>query len=402
VMADYVSGAIKQAERDRAAAVILRLDTLGGSQSAMNRIDAALHSSIPTIVWVGPAGAKAASAGTFITLSANLAFMAESTNIGAAAPVAAGGGDIASTYGQTEADKVMNDAVASIRSIAQERHPQAVEWAVSTVQQAKSYTAREALAAGAIDGIAGSLDDVLDQADGRTVTTSAGSVAVHTKGAAVITTNESMVQGFLHALDDPNLAFILLVVGLLCIALELFQPTLVVGLIGAVSLALSFYGFGSLPLNLLGVVLVVIGISMLILEPSIPSHGLLTVGGLALFVVGAIAFYGAPGPYLPTVGVAWPIIVVMASAAAAYGLVIVGTVMRVRRQPLLEGAGIVGTDSLVGEVGEVRADMDPMGTVYVGLESWTARTKDGKPAGRNAKVRVVAQEGLVLIVEPVD
>ncbi|MGA2512278.1 MAG: NfeD family protein [Candidatus Limnocylindrales bacterium] len=402
VMADFVTGAVRQAESDGAAAVIVQLDTLGGSEDAMLRIDAALHSKIPTIVWVGPSGAKAASAGTFITLSANLAYMAPSTNIGAASPVAAGGADIAATYGQTEANKVMNDAIATIRSIAQERHPDAVAWAVSTVQNAQAYTAQEALSAKAINGVAASIDDVLAQADGQTVTTMSGSATLHTRGATIVTINEGLVQSFLHALDDPNIAFILLVIGVLCVALELFHPTLLMGLTGALFLALSFYGSGSLPLNVLGVVLVVMGIGLLVLEPNLPSHGLLTVAGIGLFVVGAVAFYGSPGPYLPTVAVAWPIIGIMTAIAAAYGLLLVGTLMQMRRQPVPAGAGLVGIDKVVGLVGEVRADLAPIGTVYVGREAWSARTRDGSALARDARVRVVGQEGLILIVEKVN
>jgi membrane-bound serine protease (ClpP class) len=401
VMADHVAGAVRRAESDGAAAVIVQLDTLGGSEDAMLRIDAALHSKIPTIVWVGPSGAKAASAGPFITLSANLAFMAPSTNIGAASPVAAGGADIAATYGQTEADKVMNDAIATMRGIAQERHPSAVAWAVTTVQAAQSYSAQEALAAHGIDGIATSLDDVLNQADGQTVTTSAGQVVLHVKGASMVTLNEDLVQSLLHTLDDPNIAFILLVIGVLLIAVEFFHPTLLMGLVGALCLALSFYGSGSLPLNVLGVILVVMGIGMIVLETAVPSHGLLTVGGLVVFIVGAVAFYGSPGPYLPTVAVAWPIIGITAAAAAAYGLVIVGTLMKMRRQPAPVGAGLIGIDSVVGTVGLVQADLAPLGTVYVGREAWSARTKDGSTVSRDTKVRVVGQDGLTLIVEKV-
>jgi membrane-bound serine protease (ClpP class) len=402
VMADYVSGAIRRAESDGAAAVIIQLDTLGGSEGAMLRIDAALHAKIPTIVWVGPSGAKAASAGTFITLSANLAYMAPSTNIGAASPVAAGGADIAATYGRTEADKVFKDAVATMRSIAQERHPDAVAWAVTTVQSAESYTAQEALAAHGINGIAASIDDVLDQADGQTVITSGGSVVVHTKGATAVFVSEDPIQSFLHTLDDPNIAFILLVIGVLCLAVEFFHPTLMMGLVGAVCLALSFYGSLMLPLNVLGVVLVILGLAMLILEPNVPSHGLLTVGGLAVFIVGAVAFYGSPGPYLPTSAVAWPIIVVCAAAGAAYGLLVVGALLRLRRQPVPVGAGLVGTDGVVGQMALVQADLSPLGTVYVGRESWSARTSDGSSVSREARVRVVGQEGLTLIVEKVD
>jgi membrane-bound serine protease (ClpP class) len=399
VMADYISGAVKRAESDGAAAVIIQLDTLGGSSSSTSRIDAALYAKVPTIVWVGPPGAKAASAGTFITLSANMAYMASGTNIGAASPVAAGGGDIAATYGQTEADKVMNDAIAEIRGIAQKNHPDAVDWAVSTVAKADSYTAQEALSAKAINGTADSIDEILSQADGRTVTTASGQVVVNTKGATIVTVNEDFIQSFLHTLDDPNIAFILLVLGVLLVAVEFFHPTLLMGLLGALSLALSFYGSGSLPLNVLGVFLVVLGIGMLILETAVPSHGLLTIGGIGVFVVGSVAFYGSPGPYLSPVAVAWPIILVMTAAAAAYGLLLVGTLMRMRRQPVPVGAGLVGIDKVVGLVGEVRADLSPVGTVYVGRESWSARTRDGSEIERDAKVRIVGQEGLTLIVE---
>lgn len=402
VMADHVAGAIHRAESDGAAAVIIQLDTLGGSGDAMQRIVKSLNSTVPTIVWVGPAGAKAASAGTFITLGANLAFMAPSTNIGAASPVAANGADISTTYGQTEATKVMQDAVASMTSIAESRHPLAVGWAVSTVANAQSYSAEQALSANGINGIASSLEDVMNQADGQTVTTSAGSVVIHTQGATTVTIGEDPIQTFLHTLDDPNIAFILLVIGVLFVAVEFFHPTLLMGLAGALCLALSFYGLGSLPLNVLGVVLVVIGIGMLILEPNLPSHGLLEVGGIVVFVVGAVAFYGSPGPYLPSVSVAWPIIALTTAAAAAYGVFLVGTLMRMRRQPLPVGAGLVGIDSVVGKIGQVQADLAPLGTVYVGQESWTARTRDGSTLARGTKVKIIKQEGLTLVVEQME
>jgi membrane-bound serine protease (ClpP class) len=402
VMAGFVAGAVSRAESDGAAAVVIELDTLGGSEASMQDIVKSLNAKIPTIVWVGPAGAKAASAGTFITLSANLAYMAPSTNIGAASPVAAGGADIAATYGQTEADKVMQDAIAAIRSIAENRHPDAVAWAITTVQSAQSYSAQQALSAHGINGTASSLDDVLNQAEGQTVTTSTGTVVVHVKGALIVTINEDVVQSFLHTLDDPNIAFILLVLGVLLIGVEFFHPTLLMGLAGAMALALSFYGSGSLPLNVLGVVLVVLGLGMVVLEPNVPSHGILTIGGIAVFVVGAVAFYGSPGPYLPMVAVAWPIVGLTAVAAAAYGFILVGAMLRLRRQPLPVSSGLVGYTQIVGQVGEVRSDLSPLGTVYVGRESWTARTRDGGIVGRDTRVRVVGQEGLTLIVEKVE
>jgi membrane-bound serine protease (ClpP class) len=402
VMADHIAGAVNRAEMDGAAAVVIQLDTLGGSLSAMQRITQSLDSKVPTIVWVGPSGASAASAGTFITLSANLAYMARSTSIGAASPVAANGQDIASAYGSTEAQKTMQFAIATISSLAERTHPEAVAWAVTTVQDAKAYTGQQALDAHGINGIATSIDDVLAQADGQTVTTTAGQVVVHTKGATIVTINEDVIQSVLHTLDDPNIAFILLVIGVGCVALELFHPTLVMGLIGAFALALSFYGSGSLPLNLLGVVLVVIGIVMFALEPNLPSHGLLAIGGLISFVVGASVFYGSPGPYLPTVSVAWPIIATMTVAAALYGLVLVRTLVTMRHIVVPVGSGMVGTAAIVGQTGEVQKDISPMGTVFVGGEAWTAMTPDGTAIERGGKVQVLRQEGLTLIVRKVE
>jgi membrane-bound serine protease (ClpP class) len=400
VMAGYIAGGVARAESDHAAAVIIQLDTLGGASDAMTDITKSLDTKVPTIVWVGPSGAKAASAGTFITLSANLAYMAPGTNIGAASPVAEGGGDIAATYGQTEATKVLQDAMAQIRGIAQLRHPEAVDWAVTTVSDARSYTAQEAVAAKGITGIANSLDDVLNQADGQTVTLADGSqVVVHTKGATLVTIQEDLIQSFLHGLDDPNIAFILLVIGVLCVVVEFFHPTLLMGLLGAFSLALSFYGSGSLPLNVLGVILVVLGIGMLALEPGVPSHGLLTAGGLISFIVGAVAFYGSPGPYLPAAAVAWPIIALMTAAAAAYGLILLRTLWQMRHQAVPAGSRLVGTIQVIGQTGEVQADLAPLGTVYVAGESWTAKLAGGGTALRGTKIKVVKKEGLTLVVE---
>jgi membrane-bound serine protease (ClpP class) len=292
--------------------------------------------------------------------------------------------------------------MAQIRGIAQLRHPEAVDWAVTTVSDARSYTAQEALAAKGITGIANSLDDVLNQADGQTVTLVDGSqVVVHTKGATLVTIQEDLVQSFLHGLDDPNIAFILLVIGVLCVVVEFFHPTLLMGLLGAFSLALSFYGSGSLPLNVLGVILVVLGIGMVALEPGLPSHGLLTAGGLISFIVGAVAFYGSPGPYLPAAAVAWPIIALMTAAAAAYGLVLLRTLWQMRHQTVPGGSRLVGTMQVVGQTGEVQADLAPLGTVYVAGESWTAKLAGGGTASRGTKIKVVKKEGLTLVVERV-
>jgi len=400
VMADHVTGAVHRAENDGAAAVVIELDTLGGSLTSMQRITEGLDSTIPTIVWVAPSGGIAASAGTFITLSANLAYMAPGTSIGAASPVAANGQDISQAYGQTEADKTMQAAISMISGFAEKNHPDAVAWAVSTVQNARAYTASQALEAKAINGIAATLDDVLNQADGLTVTTKNGPVTLHTKGATILTINEDPIQSILQTLDDPNIAFILLVCGVLLVAIEFFHPTLLMGLLGALCLALAFYGSGSLPLNYLGVVLVVLGIVMLLFENALPTHGVFTVGGIVLFVIGAVAFYGSPGPYLPSVTVAWPIVGVMTALAAAYALLLLRALLKMRRQPVPVGAGLFGYTELVGLTAVVQKDIDPLGTVYVAGESWSARPASEGSIPRGAEVKVVGKDGLTLIVQP--
>jgi membrane-bound serine protease (ClpP class) len=182
---------------------------------------------------------------------------------------------------------------------------------------------------------------------------------------------------------------------------EFFHPTLVVGLLGAFALVLSFYGSGSLPLNVLGVALVILGIAMIVLEPNLPSHGLLMLAGLISFVVGGVAFYGSPGPYLPTATVAWPIIATMAAAAAAYGLLLVRTLLRMRNRAVPVGSGMVGTVDVVGMIGTVEKDLAPLGTVYVAREAWTARLVGEGSAPRGTQVKVVRKEGLVLVVQQV-
>ena len=404
VMAGYVTAGVNRAEADGAAAVVVQLDTLGGSSSSMTTIYKALENAkIPTIVWVGPSGAKAASAGTFITLAAGLAYMAPGTNIGAASPVASGGQNLTSVVGTTEAAKVLQDAVAAMTSIAQLRH-RPVDVAIATVESAQSYSAEDARTKGLIDDTAVSLNDVLNKAEGKTVTVNGGSatVTVHTAGATVVTIDQDLMQSILQGLDDPNIAFILLVLGILCIAIEFFHPTLFVGIVGAFALALSFYGAGSLPLNLLGVVLVVLGLVMFLLEPTIPSHGLLTAAGLVSFIVGASAFYGSPGPYQPAVSVAWPIIVVMAAVGAAYGLLLISTLLRMRHQAVPVGSGLVGTVDVIGMSGVVEKDLAPLGTAYVAGESWSAKLAGGGSAPRGSRVKVVRKEGLTLVVETVE
>jgi membrane-bound serine protease (ClpP class) len=347
------------------------------------------------IVWVAPAGGWAASAGTFITLAGNLAYMAPGTSIGAASPVDASGADITGTEG----DKIRSIAISTITSIAETRG-RSVDWAVSTVRDATSASAEQAVAAKAVDGIASSLDAVLAAAQGHQVTTRAGTVTLDLAGATVTDAPMNPVIGFLHLLTDPNIAFVLFVIGLAGLVLELVHPTIVAGIAGGLSLILAFIGFGSLPLNLAGLLLVAFGMFLFAIETQITSHGLLTVGGLVAFVMGASVLYTPPhgDPARPLVTVAVPVIVTAAIGMAGFAAGIAWAALRIRR--MASPAGTVGTPVPLGSAGVVQAPLAPLGTVHLAGETWSARTADGTVLARDDRVRLVRFDRLVAIVAP--
>jgi membrane-bound serine protease (ClpP class) len=397
IMSNYLREGIARGVEEGAAAVVIELDTPGGSLEATREIvQSQLSAEVPVMVWVGPAGARAASAGTFLTLAAHVASMAPATNIGAATPISGDGQDIPDDLGQ----KVLNDTVATITSIAEERG-RPVDWAVSTVVDAASFTVDEALAAGAIDFKAESIEDLLAQADGMSVTVAGEDVVLDTAGAAIEVLGMNPFQSFLHLLADPNIAFILFTLGFYGIFFELQNPNYVTGILGAFALILAFIGFGSLPLNIAGLLLIGLAVILFVLEVSVTSGGLLTVGGLVAFALGASAFYTAPGdPVAPEVSVAPEIIVIM---TALTGLVVAGVlyaVVRGRRAPQLAlGASHIDQLVPVGTSAPVRRTLDPDGTIYAMGEEWTARSADGSVLDRGTPTRVVGHEGLTLLVE---
>ena len=396
VLAGYLEQGIAEAARDGAAAVVIQLNTPGGSLDATQRITSALlESPLPVIVWVSPAGGRAASAGTFITLAANLAFMAPGTNIGAASPVGSGGEDIEGTLGE----KVRNDAIKNITAIAEARG-RPVAWAVSTVEEAASYAASEAVAAGAVDGIAISIDDVLAAASGRTVTVRGAEMKLDLAGASPREAAMNPFQSLLHLLSDPNIAFVLFTIGLYGLIFELQNPNFVTGILGAMALILAFIGFGSLPLNVAGLMLLGLGIVLFVLETQVTSHGLLTVGGIICFALGASALYTQPGgdPTLPLVQVATPLVVITTGTTAVLmGLI---TVAAIRTRRMVAPAGSVGVPVPAGAAGVVQAPLVPLGTVFMAGEPWSARAVDGTWFLRGAAVRLVGFDGLVALVEP--
>ena len=398
VLAGYLEEGVTRAAADGAAAVVVKLNTPGGSLDATQRITTAfLEADVPVIVWVAPSGGRAASAGTFITLAANLSYMAAGTNIGAATPVSSSGGDIPGDLG----NKVRNDAIANITAISEARG-RPVDWAVAAVDEAKSYPASAAVAAGAVDGIANTLDEVLAQADGTEVDVNGTPTVLELSGATTTDVGMNPLQGLLHLLSDPNIAFVLFTIGVYGLIFELQNPNFVTGILGAIAIILAFIGFGSLPLNLAGLLLLVLGVVLFFLETQVVSHGLLAIGGIICFLLGASALYTQPGadPTQPFVQVATPLIVVSTvTTALLMGLI---TLAAIRTRRMAAPAGTVGVPVPLGTTGIVQAPLAPLGTVYLGGETWSARTADERPLDRSTPVMLTGFDGLTAIVEPVN
>lgn len=397
-MANYIKDAVQRAQGDGTALLVVELSTPGGRLDSTEDITKALlNATVPTAVWVAPSGGRAASAGTFITLSGALAVMAPGTNIGAASPVDNNGQDIPGTLGQ----KVKNDAIANISAIAKARGRN-VEWAVSTVSDAKSYTAEDALKAGAIDGMAGTIDELIAFANGRTVTLPAGrQVTLALKGASVVEQPMTPFQSLFRLLGDPNIAFILFTLGFYGLLFEIYHPNFVTGIIGALSIILAFIGFGTLPLNVGGLLLIALGVVLLILEHSVASHGLLAIGGAICFALGASALYTSPAPGLPPISVSPWVILAMVAWSLFFAFVVLRAALQVRRRARLP-IGLRGGDAGLlppGLVGKVQRPLEPNGSVHVAGEDWSARSADGLPIARGQLVKVVSQTGLTLTVE---
>ena len=393
-MAHYLAEGIARAERDGAAAVVIKLNTPGGFLTSTNDIvGTLLEAKVPTIVWVAPAGGFAASAGTFITLAANIAVMAPGTSIGAASPVGGQGEDIPGTLG----DKVKNDAIAKITSIANARHRN-VEWAVSTVRDAKSSPAEEAVSVGAVDGIATTLDEVLAFADGKSVQVAGQPVTIEVSDATVTEQGINPFLAIFRLLSDPTIALLLFSTGSAGLLVELYSPNFVTGILGALMVLLGLIGLGTLPLNVGGLLLIVFGLVLFGLELTVTSHGLLGVGGLICFVLGASALFTGPvDPFEPLVRVALPTILVITTTAGIFLALIVFGAIRSRRI----GVGPpIGAHVAIGTTGQVRSPLSPLGSVIAGGEEWSARSADGHSLERGTPIRVIKVEGLTLTVEP--
>ena len=382
-----VADAIARAKAEGAVALVIQLDTPGGLERSMRSIVRdMLNAPIPVIVYVSPTGARAASAGAFITLAAHVAAMAPATNIGAAHPVAAGGGQMDKEMSK----KVENDAAAFIRTVAIDRGRN-VEWAEKAVRQSVSATEREALRLGIIDVVADSLPDLLAKADGRQVRTPGGTVILRTKDAVTRPIDIGWRDRFLALISDPNIAYILLMLGMLGLFFELANPGVIVpGIIGGISLILAFFAFQSLPLNWAGLLLILFGIVLLVAEIKVVSHGALAIGGTIAILLGSLMLVNTPE--IPFLRVSWKVIIPMVGVTTGIFVFLISAGIRAQLRP-----AATGREELVGLVGVVRAALEPEGQVFVRGELWRA-VSDAGAIGAGERVRVLAVDRLTLRV----
>lgn len=391
VTARYVDRLIDDGEQRGVRAVVFGIETPGGTLDATSRITGRmLNARVPVITYVSPAGARAASAGTFITLAGHVAAMAPSTNIGAAHPVDSSGGDI---EGDLRA-KAENDAAAQIRNIANARGRNA-EWAEEAVRKSVSATADEALGLKVIDLIAVDLPDLLRKADGREVGLPQGSVRLVTAGAVTDEHPFSPIERFLHFITDPQVAILLFTIGTYGLIFELSNPSLIFpGVVGVICVLLALFAFGTLDANAAGVALLVFAVLLFIAEIWVPSHGILTAGGIAAIVIGAIILFPPGRPTLPGVQLTIPpvTIALIAGLSGLFFAALARASFRYLRLPTASGATL-----LVGAVGVAKSDVDPSGIVHVAGEDWTATSEAG-PIRQGEPVSVRAVDGVRLIV----
>lgn len=388
VVARYIERGIQETESGGAELLVIRLDTPGGSVSVMQDIvQAMIAADVPIAVYVAPEGAQAASAGTFLVLAGHIAAMAPRTTIGAAAPVGGQGEDLP----ETAREKATNALVAQIKSLADRRGERAVAWAEKAVRSAEAATAEEALEIGIIDLIAPNIDALLEELDGQEVQLQTRTVVLHTADAEVVDLPMTLVEEFLHTITDPNIAYILLILGINGLLFELANPgTFLAGTIGAISLVMGFYALGVLDVNYAGLALIALAFILFVLDVKAPTHGALTVGGIISFVLGSLILFNTP-----FYAVSRGLIISVALVTASFFAFAIGAAVRAqRRKPT------TGIEGLIGALAQVRSDLDPEGTVFLYGERWRARTTgDSVPQGET--VRVLAVDGFELIVAPV-
>jgi membrane-bound serine protease (ClpP class) len=394
--AQYVHRLVTSANEQGAALLVLTIDTPGGLDTSMRQmVQDLLNSSVPSVAYVAPSGARAASAGVFIAEAANILAMAPGTNIGAAHPIQGGGQDIPGDL----REKITNDAAAYVASIARQRGRDD-GWVQDAVRQSVSLTADQAVTQQVADLQASDLRTLLANIEGRAVTTAAGAISIHVAGAQVRSVDPDPVELVAQKAFDPDVAYLLMTVGLFAILIELFHPgALVPGVTGVVCLVIAFVGFAALPMNWGGIVLILVAAALFVLDLKAAAHGGLTIAGLVCFVAGSLLLYspgGVASPTLPEVSVGILPLGAAAGAGVGFSLLVVRTAIRMSHR-----AAISGPQRLYGATGVARSPLRPRGTVMVAGQVWSARLRSGRlEAGQ--PIRVLGRTGLVLDVEPAE
>ena len=386
-VATYIIKSIDQAYAEGSTGLILLLDTPGGLDLAMRDIiKELLGSRIPVIVFVYPSGARAASAGVMITMASNIAAMAPGTNIGAAHPVAIGMGG---KMDETMAEKVVNDAVAYSKSIAKKRGRNS-KWVELAVRKSESVTAEEALKLNVIDFIANDVSQLLAKIDGKTVLLPSGEVQLNTKGAIINEKKMGLRERILTALSDPNIAYLLLMIGLAGLYFEFAHPGAILpGVIGGISLILAFFALQTLPVNFAGVLLIIFGIILFIAEIKIVSHGMLTVAGVISLVLGSLMLFESP---IPALRVSLKVMIPTIVIVTLFFVAIIGLAVKAQmRKPA------TGVEGMIGKKGDAITSVHEDGKVFIKGEHWNAYSKDMIEEGE--KIKVVGMKGLRLEVE---
>jgi len=377
----YVVRGLEEAKKQDAELSIIRLDTPGGLGSSMRTIvKAILNSPVPVVVYVGPTGAGAASAGVLVTVAADVAAMAPGTNIGAAHPVTAGGKDIEKTMSK----KVTNDMAAYARGIAEEKGKNG-EWVEKAIRESVSITSDEALKKNVIDLVAKDMDDLLKQLDGREVSLPEGKIVLKTADLKKIYYRPGFRDKVLKTISDPNIAYILMMIGLAGLYFELAHPGAIFpGVIGAISLILAFYSFQTLPVNYAGLLLILLAIIFFIAEIKVTSYGVLSIGGLISLTFGSIMLF-------EDIGV--PVKLIIPTVILVGGFFVVVSGLAFRAYHTKPKGGVEG---MVGEVGLVKERIDPEGLLFVHGEYWRAMARERLEQGEMAEV--IGVDGLVLKV----
>jgi membrane-bound serine protease (ClpP class) len=385
VVSEYIIKSIDTASRNRAEAIIIQLDTPGGLVDSMREIvKKMLSADIPVVVYVAPAGARAASAGVFITIAANIAAMAPSTHIGAAHPVTMEG-----KMDKTMEAKVVNDLAAMARSIAEKRGRNA-KWAEEAVRKSVSITESEALKERVIDLVAPDVPSLLREINGKSVDLVIGKKTLDTSNAQVQEISMGFRYRILEIISNPNIAYILMILGFYGLYFELANPGAVFpGVAGAISLILAFYALHTLPINYAGLMLIILGVGLFIAEAFITSHGVLGIGGAIAMAIGSVMLIESPSPYLR---ISWAVIVPVVALSALLFIITVTLAVRVHREK-----ADTGKEGMLGLEGEAKTDISASGQIFVRGEYWSAWSE--APIQKGERVRVEAVEGLKLKVK---